>query len=106
MHLVRLLVRCRGGIIKSGIDISALNEIFKTLELNKMTTERIKSLERTLKSNGSAIGDVHLLIQELVKKNAHNKSFMSKVKNFACNITTSVRGSIIANAIWIALLAI
>lgn len=96
----------QGDLIKSGIDISALKEIFKTLELNKMTTERIKSLERTLRSNESAIGGVHLLIQELVKKNAHNKSFMSKMKDFAGNISTSVPGSIIANAIWIALLAI
>ncbi|MDI6810494.1 MAG: hypothetical protein QMD80_02240 [archaeon] len=96
----------QGDFIKSGINIETLKEIFKTLELNKETTERIKSLERTLKYNESAVEEVHSLIQELVNKNASNKSFISKLKDFAYNVSTSVPGSIIANAIWVALMGV
>jgi hypothetical protein len=96
----------QGNFIKSGIDIETLKEVFKTLELNKETTERIMSLERTLKYNESAIEEVHALIQELVNRNASNKSFISKLKDFAYNVSTSVPGSIIANAIWVALMGV
>lgn len=96
----------QGDFIKSGVDIETLKEIFKTLELNEEAVERIKSLERTLRYNEGALEEVHSLIQKLVERNVSNKSFISKLKDFAYNISTSVPGSIIANAIWVALMGV
>jgi len=97
----------QGDFIKRGIDIDiqTLKEIFKTLKIDKENTERIKRVERTIRHNEGAIVEVHSLIQELVEKNVSNKPFISKLKDFAYNLSANVPGSIIANAIWTALMS-
>jgi NAD-dependent SIR2 family protein deacetylase len=95
------VINIKNGVYnnKKSIHIQTLNEIFKTLEWNRENTERIKNIERSMESNEIIIKKIQSFIQELVKTNASNKSFMTKLKDFAKNISTSIPGSVIANAI-------
>lgn len=93
----------QGDYVNVGIHIQTLKEIFETLEWNSENTESIKNIERSIRSNESAIRETQSFIHDFVRANASNNSVITKLRDFANNISTSVPAGIIANAIWRAL---
>lgn len=80
-----------------------LNNIFESLEWNEEKKRQIEELEKNIKDNESALEEVQLFINKLVEANATNKSFTSKLKDFAFSISTGISSSLIASAIFASL---
>jgi uncharacterized protein HemY len=76
------------------------------LEWNEENEKRIMQIEKSLRDNKKTIDDIYSLVQNLVKENAHNESFLIKLKNFAISTLNNIPSSVFANAICSALLNI
>jgi hypothetical protein len=92
-----------GDVINYNKKHQILCDIFESLEWNDENRERIEELEKIVKFNQKAFDDINLFINNLVKANATNASFISKLKNFAANMSTGISSSLIASAIFVAL---
>lgn len=95
-----------GDLNIQNINIQLLSDIFKSLEWNEENEKRIMQIEKSLRDNKKTIDDIYSLVQNLVKENAHDESFLIKLKNFAISTLNNIPSSIFANAICSALLNI
>jgi len=73
------------------------------LELTDSNRKNIAFLEDRIKYNEKSLNELHQVIQTIVGNNSENKPVIEKLKEFAFDVSTNFSGSLIANAIWVAL---
>jgi queuine/archaeosine tRNA-ribosyltransferase len=90
----------QGDVINYNRNHQILSDIFESLEWNEENRQRIEVLERNIKGDQKALEDIKISINKLVEANATNESFISKLKDFAINVSAGISSSLIASAIF------